>query len=30
MTDYKWMKDEICVNADCLYVRITILIVEEN
>ena len=30
MTDYKWMKDKICVNADCPYVRTTIPIVEEN
>ena len=30
MADYKWMKDKICVNADCPYVRTTIPIVEEN
>ena len=30
MTDYKLMKDEICANADYLYVRTTAPFVEEN
>ena len=30
MTDYKWMKDEICANVDYLCARTTVPIVEEN
>ena len=30
MTDYKWIKDKICVNADCPYVRTTTLTVDKD
>ena len=28
--DFKWIKDKICVNADCPYVRTTTLTVDKD